>query len=320
MGAAAMMNRIAESLFWIGRYTERAENHARLIDAFYHIREETSSGERLWIRIVQALGDPAVFETMYRTYGEREVLHYMILDPNHLNSIQSCVHQARSNLKAIRDRLPEELWDILNGFALWLKSNETDELLLDSPFLFLKRVKEWLGAFYGAAHHTMMRDRHWHMMESGRFLERAENTARLFDSVYHSILEDPKKTQFYLFSAVRAIGGADVFRRLHMDLFTVENVVSLLILNEKFPRSVQFGLGELEEQLRSLRNLESSDAAYDKAIRLVVKARAELSWLEGSDGGEASLHDNLVHCMTVIHGLGGLIGNAFFRAEQGAGA
>jgi len=314
-----MMNRIAESLFWIGRYTERAENHARLIDAFYHIREETSTGERLWIRIVQALGDPKVFESVYRTYGEREVLHYMILDPNHMNSIQSCVHQARANLKMIRDRLPEELWDILNGFALWLKSNETDELLLDSPFLFLKRVKEWLGTFYGAAHHTMMRDHHWHMMESGRFLERAENTARLFDSVYHSILEDPKKTQFYLFSAVRAIGGADVFRRLHTDHFTIENVVSLLILNERFPRSVQFGLGELEAQLRALRSLESADAAYDKTIRLVVKARSEMSWLEVTETPEPALHDNLLHCISVINGLGSAVGSAFFRAEQGAG-
>ncbi len=315
-----MMNRIAESLFWIGRYTERAENHARLIDAFYHIREETSSGERLWIRIVQALGDPAVFESVYRSYGEREVLHYMILDPNHMNSIQSCVHQARANLKSIRDRLPEELWDLLNGFALWLKSNETDELLLDAPFLFLKRAKEWLGAFYGAAHHTMMRDRHWHMMESGRFLERAENTARLFDSVYRSILEDPKKTSFYLFSAVRAIGGADVFRRLHTDRFTIENVVSLLVLNEKFPRSVLFGLGALEEQLRALRQLESADATYEKAIRLVVKARSEMSWLEGNDAEEPALHDHLLRCMSVIHGLGGMVGDAFFRAEQGARA
>lgn len=315
-----MLNRIAESLFWIGRYTERAENHARLIDAFYHIREETSTGERLWIRIVQALGDPAVFEAVYRSYGEREVLHYMILDPNHANSIQSCVHQARTNLKTIRDRLPEELWDILNGFALWLKSNETDELLHESPFLFLKRVKEWLGTFYGSAHHTMMRDHHWHMMESGRFLERAENTARLFDSVYHSILEDKAKTQFYLFSAVRAIGGADVFRRLHSDRFTIENVVSLLILNETFPRSVQFGLSSLESHLRALRNLEGADATYDKTIRLVVKARSEMSWLEVTDASDKTLHDNLLHCIGVMHQLGNAVGGAFFRAEQNQGA
>ncbi|HZG87688.1 alpha-E domain-containing protein [Paenibacillus sp.] len=314
-----MMNRIAASLYWIGRYTERAENHARLIDAFYHIREETSTGERLWIRIVQALGDPAVFESMYRSYGEREVLHYMILDPAHINSIHSCVNQARSNLKMIRDRLPDELWDILNGFALWLKSNETDELLLDSPFLFLKRVKEWLGTFYGVAHHTMMRDHHWHILECGRFLERAENAARLFDSVYHSILEEPKRTHFFLFSAVRAIGGADVFRRLHTDHFTIENVVSLLLLNERFPRSVQFGLSMLEEHLRCLRNIDSSDTTYERTIRLVVKARSEMSWLE-ADPSDGSLHEHLLRGMSVINGLGSAVGNSFFRTEQGANA
>lgn len=315
-----MLNRIAESLFWIGRYTERAENHARLIDAFYHIREETSSGERLLIRIVKTLGDPEVFENVYRNYGEREVLHYMILDPNHANSIQSCVRQSRSNIKVVRDRLPEEMWDILNSFSLWLKSNEADELLHESPFLFLKRVKGWLGTLYGSAHLTMLRDRHWHMMESGRFLERAENTARLFDSVYHSIVEDPKKTQFFLFSAVRAVGGADVYRRLHSDDFTIKHVISFLILNEMFPRSVQFGLSGLENHLRAIRNMDSSDAIVEKAIRLVVKAQSEMSWLEDTDSSGSSLHDHLLRCMSVIQELGSAVGNAFFRLEQGARA
>jgi len=313
-----MMTRIAEALFWIGRYTERAENHARLIDAFYHIREETSSGERLWVRIVRTIGDPAAYESVYRTYGEREVLRYTILDPTHANSIQSCVHQARTNLKSVRDKLPEELWDILNGFSLWLRSEEADELLHDSPFMFLRRVKERLGSWYGTAHHTMLRDRHWHTMESGRFLERAENAARLFDSVYHSILEERDRTQFYLLSAVRANGGTDVFRRIHSDRFTLENVISLLILNEAFPRSVQFGLGALERHLRAAQSTSDRETGHDKALRLVVKARSEVAWLEGTESSDRALHDRLLQCIGAINQLGVAVGSAFFRAERGA--
>ncbi|MFB5761661.1 alpha-E domain-containing protein [Paenibacillus medicaginis] len=315
-----MLNRIAESLFWIGRYTERAENHARLIDAFYHIREETADEDHLWIRMVQAVGDPAQFEAAHPAYREQDVLFYVALDASHSNSINACVQSTKTNLKTVRERLPEELWDIVNGFALWLRSRDANELLYESPFLFLRKVKENMGMFYGAAQHMMFRDQQWLIMESGRYLERAENTARLLESLYRSIADDEPRVSYYLFSAARALGGVDVYRRLYSDHFTLEHTTSLLVMNELFPRSVQHGLSGLGASLHTIRSMNGADPALDKAIRLVAKVRSELSWLDTSELAKDSLLYSLLNGMAAINQLGAAVGDAFFHTRQGVRA
>jgi uncharacterized alpha-E superfamily protein len=312
-----MLQRTAESMFWIGRYTERAENHARLIDALYYMREESSSSHRMWMRIVQTLGEPVHFESIYKNYGEHEVLQYMILDSNHANSIQSCIQLARTNLKAARERMPEELWDILNGIGLWLRNIEADELLLESPFLFLKSVKERLGAFYGAASHTMLRDQLWHIMECGRFLERAENAARFLDSVYQLVLDDNEREQYYLYSAIRSVGGADLFRREHAGKITLENAISLLILNEKFPKSVSFGISKLKEHLEATRMLDGTNMNFDKSIRLVSKSRSALADLQAMELiSNSQLHAGLLRSIQAIHEIGNSLSGAFLFTKK----
>lgn len=120
-----MLNRNAEALFWIGRYIERAENHARLIDVHYHIQQEEDFQEEghKWSRLIDALGVRSEYLRQFESFNEQDVLSFITLDMGNTNSLFSCVHQARNNLRTLRQHLPSELWDIVNGFNLWLGSS-----------------------------------------------------------------------------------------------------------------------------------------------------------------------------------------------------
>ncbi|XID91185.1 alpha-E domain-containing protein [Paenibacillaceae bacterium WGS1546] len=280
-----MLDRIAESLFWIGRYTERAENHARLLDVYYHLREEGEGDpEKVWKRIVEAIGDRSAYEERYTAYRERDALDFLALDAAQSNSILSCVSQARDNLKKIREQLPSELWNLLNGFYLWLKQTRAEEVLRQSPHGFFQRLKEGLAAFQGTAVSIVLRDESWHLLESGRYLERSENVVRLLRSIGKLAPEESRPSYAYTIALLKSVGGYEAFRRLGLDDPTLEGVARFLVLQDSFPRSAHFALTAFEGHLKAMRGeAEKSGAALERTIRLAGKARSELGWLERSD-------------------------------------
>jgi uncharacterized alpha-E superfamily protein len=207
-----MLNRNAEALFWVGRYMERAENHARLIDVHYYQHHDgddeggavhTPPSDK-WHRIVDALGSRNAFEQKFDGYHEENALFYITLDREHENSLFSCVQHARGNLRALREKLPSELWDVVNAFYLCLREEKPEELLRDSPHRFLLEVKEWTALFLGTAQSVMPRENEWYFMACGRYLERAENTLRILQSVRNAItVEPPGESAFTYRSLMR---------------------------------------------------------------------------------------------------------------------
>lgn len=309
-----MLDRIADCLFWIGRYGERAENHARLLDVYYHLRDEGDSDEQaVWKRIAEAIGDTALYEERYGTYRERDVLYFLTLDPDQANSLLSCVGQARDNLKKIREQLPAELWNLLNGFYLWLKGVKLEQIMGDSPHRFFHKVKEGLAAFQGTAVSIALRDESWHMMEAGRYLERSENTVRLLRSVRRTLPEPQKTSYGYLMAVLKSVGGAEAFRRIEMNEVSLEEVARFLILTESFPRSVQFSLTAFEQHLKSLRGPSGpSGSGLERMIRQAGKARSELGYLDREDIAPDTLDGVLGQLLWVNGKLGEAMARTFF--------
>lgn len=308
-----MLDRTAESLFWIGRYTERAENHARLIDVQYHIREEAEEADAgLWKRIVGAIGDLSAYEERYGEYREREVLQFLALDAAQPNSLVACVAQARDNLKKIRERLPSDLWNLLNGFYLWLRQVGIAEMLAE-PHRFFEKVKEGLAAFQGTAVSIAPRDDSWCLMESGRYLERSENIARLLQSVNQTISEKGESSFSYLLAVLKSVGGYEAYRRLAPEELSLEEVASFLLLQESFPRSAHYAIASFESCVKALRPAsDRPPAALDKIIRLAGKARSELSWLDRQDVTPASIGTVIGQLLAANRQLGEAMARAFF--------
>lgn len=309
-----MLDRIAESLFWIGRYTERAENHARLLDVYYHLREDgAEEDEAVWRRIAGALGDRAVYEERYGGYEEKNVLYFLTLDPTQANSLFACIVQARDNLKKIRERLPAELWNLLNGFYLWLKDTKVDEVIRQSPHRFFQRVKEGLAAFQGTAVSIALRDETWHMMESGRYLERAENVLRLLESVTNRAPNQGMSSYAYTVAVLKSTGGYEAYRKLDDEEFGMEGAARFLLLQETFPRSVQFATAAFEHHLKMMRGQsDKSGSSLERVIRMAGKARSELGWIDRNEVNSDTLDDVLRQLMNTSRQLGESVAKTFF--------
>lgn len=309
-----MLDRIAESLFWIGRYAERAENHARLLDVYYHVRDEGDTGEAgVLKRIVEAIGSCQQYESLYDAYEERNVLQFLALDVSQMNSLYCCVSLARDNLKKIREQLPAELWNLLNGYYLWLKGVTIEQVMEMTPHRFFQKIKEGLSSFQGTAVSITLRDESWHMLEAGRYLERSENIVRLMQSLRQT-LSDPRLTTYgYMLAILKSVGGAEAFRRLDIPEMTLEEVVRFLVLEETFPRSVQFSLVSFESHLRALRSPGGrTGASLEKMLRLAGKTRSELGYLERQEVTLGNL-DNVLHQLSLSNRqLGETMARTFF--------
>jgi len=309
-----MLDRCAESLFWIGRYVERAENHARLLDVNYHMREQGGyEEEHFWRAMTEAIGDTGIYDARHETYNERDVLYFLLLDPSMNNSLLSCVVHARDNFKKVREQLPAELWNMLNSFYLWLREVRLVHVLEQSPHRFFQRIIEQLAAFQGMAASIMLRDESWHLMESGRFLERSENVVRMLLFVHRAVHDRRDASFAYSKVVLTSAGGYEAFRKLELDDMSLEEVARFLILQDRFPRSVQYAVGRFETHLKALRQIaERSNPALDRLIRIAGKARSELGWLEKDDITAHTMHDVLQGLLAANLRLGDAMANVFF--------
>ncbi|SET16820.1 alpha-E domain-containing protein [Paenibacillus sp. NFR01] len=313
-----MLNRNAEALFWIGRYIERAENHARLIDVHYHIQQAEDFQEEghKWSRLIDALGVREEYQRQYAAFSEQNVLSFITLDLGNSNSLFSCVHQARNNLRTLRQQLPSELWDIINGFNLWLAEQSVADIM-QGPHPFYQQVKERAAMFLGAEQSVMLRCNEWHFIESGRFLERAENTTRILQSVTSSCKDKDINAVYTLLQAVlKSVSGYQAFRRYYADAMSPESILEFLIVNHQFPRSIRYSFHKLEEHLAKL-ELDSSErgSGHEKVIRQAGKLKAELDYMEKDEMHGDLIDDVLGSLMLSCQKLGKTMEGAFFRRE-----
>ncbi|ETT52041.1 MULTISPECIES: alpha-E domain-containing protein [unclassified Paenibacillus] len=313
-----MLNRNAEALFWIGRYIERAENHARLIDVHYHIQQEEDFQEEghKWSRLIDALGVRGEYLRQFESFSEQDVLSFITLDLGNTNSLFSCVHQARNNLRTLRQHLPSELWDIVNGFNLWLGEQSVADIMR-GPHQFYQQVKERAAMFLGAEQSVMLRGNEWHFIESGRFLERAENTTRILQTVTVSCKsKDISSIYTQLQAVLKSVSGYQSFRRYYADDMSPECILEFLIVNPFFPRSIRFSFHKLEEHLAKL-ELDTTEkgSGHEKVIRQAGKIKAELDYMEKDEmSGDLAL-DVLESLMISCQRLGRTMDGAFFRRE-----
>ncbi|BCG59198.1 alpha-E domain-containing protein [Paenibacillus sp. URB8-2] len=313
-----MLNRNAEALFWIGRYMERAENHARLIDVHYHIQQEEDFLEEghKWSRLIDAIGARDEYLQQFESFSEQDVLSFITLDLGNANSLYSCVHQARNNLRTLRQQLPSELWDIANSFNLWLGDRSVADIM-KSPHQFYQQIKERAAMFLGAEQSVMLRGNEWRFIESGRFLERAENTVRILQSVTSSC-QDKEQSAVYtqLQAVLRSVSGYQAFRKFFADAVSPECILEFLITNNAFPRSVRFSANHLEEHLANIEiDFTDRGEGYERVIRQAGKIRAELDYMEKEDIAGQLVDQVLESLKSSCQKLGRTMEVAFFRQE-----
>ncbi|MGG1551915.1 alpha-E domain-containing protein [Paenibacillus ferrarius] len=313
-----MMGRTAEALFWIGRYAERAENHARLIDVYYHIREDKEgSDSEAWGRLIDTIGDRAAFTEQYGSFSEQNVLYYITLDKNNANSLLACTNHARTNLRNIREKMPCELWDILNGLYLWMREKDVRDITNDSPHLFYRYVRDSLSMFQGAATSVMPRQNEWHFVEAGRYLERAENLLRLLQSLCGELAKEEIPSYPLMLSVLKSVSGYESYRKAYADTVNLTAIMQFLMLSETFPRSVAYAFLALE---RSLSGIQLEDTTLDhevhKIAKLAGRVTANLACMDESDIQSGKLESALQALRDSCNVMGLRMAKVFFPSRE----
>jgi len=266
-----MLSRIAESLFWIGRYVERADDTARLLDAFLRrVLEDPWTNESL----LAILGVPAPRDVVQHT---GEIMRKVAFDDKTPTAIAGAVAAARENARGAREAISSEMWECLN--VTWRTMPERRRAAARlGPNTYLDYVRERTAMFSGLAESTLSHDDGWQFLVLGRSLERADMTARLLS--VQLLTADQPVTWVTVLSAC---GGYEAFLHTYGGMIDRARSVQFLALDRSFPRSVLHSLSSAEQCLAALNPQLARGLVADPARRIVGQARTALEYVEVAD-------------------------------------
>ncbi len=297
-----MLSRVANSLYWMSRYIERAENIARIVDVNLQLLLDFRSldDQRLaayWIPIIKSTGDDEKFFKLYRQADGHSVTDFLTFRTENTNSIISSVAQARENARVVRDQITIEMWEEINRLYLFLRSPEARQVWKSSPDEFFQEIKVASLYLQGLMDATIPHSEGWNFMQLGKFLERADKTTRILD-VRHSVLpaKGPPKvvTQndtVEWAAVLRSCSAWDAYRQIHADV-DPRCVAEFLLLSEDFPRSVRFSLAAFDSALRRISGV-AEHRFSNQAEKLSGRLLAEIQFSSIDDVFAHGLHDYL---------------------------
>src|SRR4051812_17667711 len=189
-----MLSRVAQTIYWMNRYVERAENVARFVHVNLHLEldlpmiEEGQPSASQWQPLIWTTGDEKSFTERYKDYTRENVIFFLTFDAENPNSILSCVRTARENARSIREVISSEMWFTLNRFYLMLRDPSAVIRAAEDPHAFYTDVKTFCAMFLGETLTSMSHDEGWHFGRLGRLIERGDKTSRLLDVKYYILL------------------------------------------------------------------------------------------------------------------------------------
>jgi uncharacterized alpha-E superfamily protein len=319
-----MLSRTADHLFWMSRYTERAENTARMLDVNYQTSLLPQSDAVALVGWQGLLSISELLPSYKEKHGDikvAEVMDFMVKDESNPSSIMSCLSAARENARAVRGTLTTEVWETLNTTWLEVKRMIKSGEFERDPAQFFEWVKFRSHLSRGVTVGTMLMDEALYFMRLGTFLERADNTARLVDVKFHALQSDfygnangkDQEYDFYHWSAIlRSVSGFEVYRKVYRDVIKPERVAELLILRADMPRSLHASLNEVVNNLSMVANDASSETH-----RRAGKLCSELKYGRIDEILATGLHAYLTQFLDRINDLGAHISQEYLVPSVG---
>jgi uncharacterized alpha-E superfamily protein len=253
-----MLSRVADAIYWMSRYLERAENIARFLDVNWHLTLDTPGAKtEQWLPLVRAMGDWDLFIERDIAGDRSGVIRFLAFDPAYANSIVSCLAGARDNARTIREIIPTEMWEQINTFYhLAREAARNSEAILDNPYQFCDEVKRRDLTISGIAGDAMAHDEAWDFFRLGRLLERADKTSRILDVKYFILLPHPSDVGTNLdyvqwAALLKAISALEAYRRRYGRI-QPDRIVEFLMLDHDFPRSVLCCLSDAQHCLHAI--------------------------------------------------------------------
>jgi uncharacterized alpha-E superfamily protein len=293
-----MLSRVADSLFWMSRNVERAENIARIVDINLQLMLDIPSRQTVelaknWMPIVACLGEEEAFQERHKKSDLATVTEFLLFDRAHANSIASCLSSARENARTVREILSSEMWEQINRTSLWIQSKAARQSFENNQYEFFQRVKKTLQLFQGITDTTMIHGEGWEFIQLGKFLERADKTSRVLDEKYHILNQksgtSPNDLLLQWLAVLRSCSARQTYQRIYACAVDPIKVAEFLILNETLPRSIIFSVLHLDQSLRRISGVAAGHYA-NPAEKHSGRLLAELTFSSIEEYWQQGLH------------------------------
>ena len=310
-----MLSRVADSLYWINRYLERAENISRFLEVSEAMALDCPPGSaEPWLPLVEVTGDRHRFDTAYPGATPKQVVRFLLLDRSNPNSIVSCIAMARENARQIRDVITTEMWEQINDLHWSLQDDE--DIWREPVQEQLRIIRRGCQLVYGITDTTLSRDLSWLFSQLGRLIERADKTSRILDVKYFLLLPSPEEVggvldELQWITLLRTAGAYQMYRQSMQHAISPASVARFLLLDPIFPRSVRYCLQGISDTLQQIQRQPNQDTPDDlDCLRGQLLAR--WSYVRIDNLIEAGLHEAIDQLQQDLNQLHNLIQTRYF--------
>jgi uncharacterized alpha-E superfamily protein len=316
-----VLSRIADSLYWMSRYLERAGDTARLIEInlLYLLEaEDALSPAAQWGPLLSINSSEEAYATCYpgAEITAHKMIQFMTQERSNPNAIRSSLRLARENARVVRDRISKEMWEAMNELWLQMDRQLQSPLLPERAARVYAEVRNGVARFHGLTSNTMMRGEGWDFYLLGTFLERADMTARILDVKYHLLLPDLSMVgsplDYYQWAALlRSLSGFEAFRRRYHAGLRPIDVGEFVIFERDFPRSLRFCVDRLHNAVADI-GAPAPDSPSTAAMSRLVE---RLGNLTSERVFQQGLHEFLQDFLDQVSDLHAALATDYFDAQ-----
>jgi uncharacterized alpha-E superfamily protein len=316
-----MLSRVADHIYWMSRYIERAENIARLMQVSVELLLDSASSDfqksdEYWTPVLAATAMEGAFRLLHPDPKPGDISYFLTMDERNPDSILSCIREARENARTVRDQISDEMWAELNALYLLVGSQSGAELLERSPQIFFEKIVQSSHQFDGITSATLSRSEGWNFLQHGRFLERADKTSRFLDIKTQTASGGDYAVDSLQWSTIlRACSAHASYRRVNGSEVTLEKILELLLFSVEFPRSVRFCVRMVDEMLHSISRTPTGQYS-NKCEKLTGALLAKLNFAAPSDVTDRGLHQYIDELQVSLNEAGQSIFETFVYLPQ----
>lgn len=291
-----LLSRVADSVYWMGRYIERAENVARFIGVNLNLQIDLPlAPSQQWQPLIDTSGDADTFKEKYGTATQARVIEYLAYDQSNPNSIASCLRYARENARSVRETISSEMWTQVNSMYLQIQNQRElpePERMLDA----FRDIRLGCHLFQGVTDATMTQGEAWNFLRLGRALERADKTSRILDVKYFMLLPSTSDVgtpydDIHWTAVLKSVSGFEMYRKKYGRI-TPPSVVAFLVMDHEFPRAVRHCIRSANESLHAITGTPEDTFNY-RCEQLMGQLCAELDFTSVASVIQTGLHEYL---------------------------
>ncbi len=316
-----LLSRVAESLYWLGRYLERAEGTARLLSVTYYGRFESGppdvvGASNTWEAMLTTLGQAEAFRERFPAITDRAVIRFLTLETDNPFSIVACLAAARETARSVRDFLSSESWIAINRAYRDATTPAETAVTGDGFWDYCDSIMTAAHSIRGTMEATSLHDEGWWWYIGGLALERGDIGTRIVDAKYHLLLRSAEEVggpedRFQWAGLLRSVSGWEAFRRLHPEGITPLAVTEFLVLDPRFPRSLRASVDSLSVALDRA-TADAQPALRDPAMRAVTQVQQRLQYKTAASLIAAGLHEAMGALQLDLIAIDGVVGRQFF--------